>query len=591
MGLTLRKDIDDAYKWDLSAIITDDEKWEELLIETESKLKNICDYKGKLNNIQDVADCLKLDDGIGMDIERLCVYARMKMDEDSTVSVYQDFSDRAERLAVQASTLNSYIVPELTLLPTDELLAFADTDLLKEYSYLLKNIARSKEHILSEKEELILSETASFSDGFHDVFNMLDNADINFGKVNFEGQTMSLTHGSYSVVMQSADRKARKKAFEKMFGAYKNLINTLAINYAGNVKKNCFYARVRKYKSALDKAMFQENVPTNIYYNLVESVNNALPILHEYISLRKKALDYDKYFMWDMYTSIIDGVNRQTDYADAIVQVKSALKPLGADYAELLERAFNEKWIDVYENKGKRSGAYSWGTYSAHPYVLLNYSGTSHDVFTIAHELGHAMHSYYSNTTQPYAKAGYEIFVAEIASTVNEVLLLKNKISTAQGGEKKYLLSYYLDMFRTTLFRQTQFAEFEMVAHQAYEEGKSLTSEFLSSEYEKLNAKYYGENVEKDDYIKYEWARIPHFYRSFYVYKYATGITSAVVIANKILTQDGYVEKYKKFLSLGGSMPPNEILKVADVDLENKETFDIAMKEFKNTLEELSRLI
>lgn len=591
MGLVIRKDIDDKFKWDLSPIIESDCCWEELFNNVSLKINSITDFKGKLNNVKDITDCLKSEDKISLDIERLYVYSRMKMDEDSNVTIYQDYSDRAERLAVQFSTFNSFIVPELTLLPTDQLVEFAGAESLSDYSYSLMNIARSKEHILSEKEESILSETASFSDGFHDVFNMLDNADIEFGNVKFEGKNITLTHGTYSSIMQSDDRDARKDAFEKMFGAYKKLINTIAVNYAGNVKKNCFYARVRKYKSALDKAMFQENVPTGIYYNLIESVNNNLPILHNYIELRKRVLGYNEYYMWDMHTSIVEGINKKTDYEDAKAQVKCALKPLGNDYAKLLDSAYADKWIDVYENKGKRSGAYSWGTYNAHPYVLLNYNGTAHDVFTIAHELGHAMHSYYSNSTQPYAKAGYEIFVAEIASTVNEVLLLKHKLKSAEGDERKYLLSYYLDMFRTTLFRQTQFAEFEMVAHKAYEDGKSLTQEFLAEEYKTLNEKYYGMTVESDDLIKYEWARIPHFYRSFYVYKYATGITSAVVIANKILSEKGFVEKYKKFLSLGGSMPPNEILKAADVDLEDKKTFDVAMKEFKNTLDELSKMI
>ncbi|MDE6967713.1 MAG: oligoendopeptidase F, partial [Clostridia bacterium] len=277
-------------------------------------------------------------------------------------------------------------------------------------------------------------------------------------------------------------------------------------------------------------------------------------------------------------------------YEDAEKLVKEALKPLGEDYQELLTQAFDDKWIDVYENKGKRSGAYSWGCYGVHPYVLLNYTGVTHDVFTIAHELGHAMHSYYSNSSLPYEKASYEIFVAEVASTVNEILLLKYMISNSSGEEKKYLLSYYLDMFRTTLFRQTQFAEFEKVAHSAYENGVSLTAEFLCEEYKKLNDKYYKKSTADDGLIQYEWARIPHFYRSFYVYKYATGITSAVVIANGILKDSKNVESYKKFLSLGGSMPPSEILKVAGVNLEDKKTFEIAMNEFKDTLEQLKEL-
>lgn len=586
----LREKIDNKFKWNLSDIVADMDEWNKIFADASEQMKEIKVYQGKLNNKTDILNCLNLSSQISEKIERLYVYSKMKMDEDSSVGKYQALSDKAERLLIEYSSISSFITPEITKLEEQMLVDMKNDDSFSVHSCYFENIIREKQHILSEKEEKILSMSAGFSDGFHDAFNMFDNVDVDFGKVDFENKKIKLTHGTYSMIMQSQDRKARKSAFEHMFGAYKNMINTLAMIYAGNVKKNCFYAQVRGYDSALKKAMFVENVPEIIYNNLTESVDESLSLLHDYLSVRKKTLGYERLNMWDMHTPIVGETSKIIPYEDACEMVKQALAPLGEEYVNLLCRAFDEKWIDVYENQGKRSGAYSWGCYGVHPYVLLNYTGVTHDVFTIAHELGHAMHSYYSNSSLPYEKAGYEIFVAEVASTVNEILLLKYLIKNAEGEQKKFLLSYYLDMFRTTLFRQTQFAEFEMLAHKAYENGESLTAEFLCDTYKKLNDKYYGEGVADDKYIQYEWARIPHFYRSFYVYKYSTGITSAVVIANAILDNKDNVKNYKKFLSLGGSLPPSEILKVAGVNLEKKETFAIAMQEFKDTLNELKKL-
>lgn len=585
-----RDSIEEKYKWDLSPIVNGDNEFDSLMNEANNIIDNIGIYQGKLNDNNVILECLNKQSEASLIAERLYVYAKMKLDEDSTISKYQALTDKADRLIIKLSTATSYIVPEITMLSDEKLNELKNDKEFEDFSYFIDGIIRTKKHILSEKEEKLLSETKSFSDICHDAFNMFDNADVNFGKIKYEGEEMQLTHGTYSYLLQSKDRKSRKKAFEMMFTAYKNMINTIAMLYSGNVKKDCFYAKVRGYNSALEKAMYNENVPKIIYDNLIKAVDNNLSSLHEYLAYRKKCLGVKKLNMYDMHTSIIEGENLAMNYEDAYVLVKEALAPLGDTYQKLLDRAYQEKWIDVYENKGKRSGAYSWGSYNAHPYVLLNYTKTTHDIFTIAHELGHAMHSYFSNKTQCFEKAGYEIFVAEVASTVNEVLLLKYLINKASGNEKKYLLCYYLDMFRTTLFRQTQFAEFEAIAHNLYESGESLTADVLCEEYLKLNKKYYGKVTESNDLIKYEWARIPHFYRSFYVYKYATGITSAVVIANGILKNKSNIDKYMKFLSLGGSMPPSEILKVAGVNLEQESTFEIAMNEFKCALDELKSL-
>lgn len=587
----LRNEIEDKYKWDLCDIVKSEEEWNSIFEEVSHAISKIAEFCGKLNCKKNILECLQFNSSVNEQLERIYVFAKMKMDEDSSVAKYQSLTAKAERLVVDYSSAASYITPEITKLSDDVLTGFLKDSDFANFSCYFEEIIREKKHILSEAEEKILSNVHSFSDNFHQAFNMFDNVDVDFGEVNFEGKKVKLTHGTYAMILQSPDRKARRTAFEHMFSAYKKMINTIASIYAGNVKKDCFYAQVRGYESAISRSMQGENVPEIIYDNLIKSVNDNVKMLHEYLAVRKKVLGVKKLAMWDMHTPIVSEVEHMYKYEDGVKLVKNALKPLGEDYAQLLDMAFKDKWIDVYENVGKRSGAYSWGCYGVHPYVLLNYTGVTHDVFTIAHELGHAMHSYYSNKSLPYEKAGYEIFVAEVASTVNEILLLKYMIATAEGEEKKYLLSYYLDMFRTTLFRQTQFAEFEMVAHSAYEAGESLTAEFLCTEYKKLNDKYYKESTIDDDLIQYEWARIPHFYRSFYVYKYATGITSAVVIANGILNNSKNVESYKKFLSLGGSMPPSEILKVAGVNLEQKSTFDIAMKEFKDTLKELKRMI
>ena len=452
-------------------------------------------------------------------------------------------------------------------------------------------IIRSKDIILSKKEEKILGEVGIFADTNHEVFSMFDNADVKFKKVDDgKGNLVEMSHGVYGLMLQNPDQNVRKAAFESMFTAYKDYINTIAANYAGNVKKDWFFAKVRGFKSALDYSMYRENVPPTCYKKLLEAVGEGTPNLHRYMALRKRVLGLDKLNSYDMHISIVKDQELALEYEQAVDLVKEALKVMGKEYSDILATSFTDGWIDVFENKGKRSGAYSWGVYGVHPFVLLNYQKTVHDVFTIAHELGHAMHSYFSNSTQPQQKASYEIFVAEIASTVNEVLLLKHLLKTATGEFRKYLLSYYLDMFRTTLFRQSMFSEFEVIAHTMVENGEPITADSLSNAYYELDKKYYGEAVEHSDLIRYEWARIPHFYTSYYVYKYATGITTAVSIANNILTKgEKYFEKYKQFLSAGGSLPPLDIIRLADVDLESDAPYKTAMKEFADTLDELEK--
>lgn len=586
-----RDEIRPEFKWNLEDIIDGTEKWEEIFKNTDSR-KDIClKYKGKLRDRKMLLDCLIDETSLTRELDKLYVYAKMKSDEDTAASLYKGLVDRVEMLFVQISSNNSYIVPEITAMEKEEIIKISKLPEFSDYSYSLAEIARNKDHILSEIEEKILAETSLFSSSFHETFNVLNNADIKFGRIkNEEGKSVAISHGSYSVYLQSSDRQVRKNAFREYYKGYIGLINTIASNYGGNVKKNCFYAKVRKFDSALAASMNRENVDKAVYETLLDSVSKNVSYVHQYVKVRKKTLGLNKIHMYDMYVPIIEDAEIKLTYSEAYELVLKALAPLGKEYIDKMKEAYKSGWIDVYETKNKRSGAYSWGVYDAHPYVLLNYQKTTHDVFTIAHEMGHAMHTHYSNKTQPLTKASYEIFVAEVASTVNELLLLRYLMKTEDNNLKKYLLTYLLDTFRTTLFRQTMFAEFEMKAHQMVESGKPLTTDSLNELYYDLNVKYYGKEVSDQD-IKYEWARIPHFYTAFYVYKYATGLTSACTIVDKILTEEGYVNKYYDFLKAGGSMPPVEILKLADVDLMTREPYDSAMTLFKNTLEELETLL
>ena len=593
MQVKSRDKIDDKYKWRLEDMIADDKEWQTLFDEVREEGKAIERFQGKLKDAQNILECLRADDSLSEKLERLYVYTKMRKDEDCSVEKYLAMSDKVENLCVELSALSAFVNPELSALDKEFLLDLSKREEFSDYSYTLVCIAKRKEHSLSTAEETILAKTGLFSGIFKDAFGMFDNLDIKFEPFkDSQGEEVKLSHGLYSLYMQSPSREDRKKAFESMFNAYKDMINTVSMLYIGNVKKNVFYTQVRKYQSCLDRATSSEDVPVAVYEKLTKCIDGALSGLHRYMSYRRKALGYKTLYMYDLHVPIVSGSEKAVEYPEACRLVKDALKPMGQEYAQLLDKAFGEGWIDVYENKGKRSGAYSWGCYGVHPYVLLNYQKTTHDVFTIAHELGHAMHSYYSNTTQPFAKAEYKIFVAEVASTVNEVLLLRHLLKTAEGEEKKYLLSYLLDMFRTTVFRQTQFAEFEYEAHTLAEKGEALNAQTLNAIYKKLNDKYYlTDGVADDELIQYEWARIPHFYNAFYVYKYSTGMISAICIADDILNKgDSAVEEYKKFLKAGGSMPPVEILKLAGVDLTTDKPYVQAMKVFEDTLSELEKL-
>ncbi len=587
-----RDQIPAQYKWHLEDILPSNEAWEELFFKCEERLCYFANYQDKLNDEDTLFDCLEFDSRFSHDLGRLYTYAKMRLDQDAHDNTHQAMTNRARNLLVKYSSACSFIEPEVSEFSSERLATLKDSKRFANYSVFFKEIIRNKDIILSKKEEKLLKEVGLFSGTPQEVFAMFDNADIKFKSVDDgSGKNIEMSHGVYGMLLQSPSQEVRKQAFESMFTAYKDHINMITANYAGNVKADWFYAKVRGFKSALDYSMYNENVPSTCYNKLLQAVGKGTEPLHRYIALRKKVLGVDTLNMYDLYTSIVKEQDLSITYEKAVDIVKQALKVTGKEYSDILATAFTDGWIDVCENKGKRSGAYSWGVYGVHPFVLLNYQDTVHDVFTLAHELGHAMHSYFSNEAQPQQKSHYEIFVAEIASTVNEVLLLKHLLKSAEGEFKKYLLSYYLDMFRTTLFRQAMFSEFEVIAHNMVESGEPITTDGLCNAYYELNKKYYGDAVEHNDLIRYEWARIPHFYNSYYVYKYATGLTSAVSIANNILKGgDEYFAKYKQFLSAGGSMAPLDIIRLADVDLESDAPYEVAMQEFANTLAELEKM-
>jgi len=585
-----RSEIEEKYKWDLDSIIKGAE-WEISFSVLSDEKDALLKYRGKLADKAMLLACLEEESKLSIRLENLYVYAKMKQDEDTALATSQSMVGRVRTLAAEIAANSSFVSPEIIASYTEEeLLALSRDPAFVDYSYSLSELARNRKRYLSDKEEALLARVSKLAGGYQNAFTMFDNADVRFDKVRDEnGKKIALTHGIYGELMMSRNRRVRRDAYKSMFRAYKNMINTIGALYLGNVEKDEFYATVRGYGSALEQSMDGEHVDVKAYENLVASVNAGIPALRKYLSARKKMLGVSRLTMYDLHVPVVTGADLKLSYEQAYDLVIEALSCLGPDYVDLLKRARTEGWIDVYETDNKRSGAYSWGTYTSHPYVLLNYKPTTHDVFTIAHELGHAMHSYKSDEAQPYPKAGYEIFVAEIASTVNEMLLYRYLLREGKA-DRRYLLSYLADMFRTTFFRQTMFAEFELLAHEAVEKEGAATPETLCEIYKGLNKKYYGAEP-TDDLIAYEWARIPHFYNSFYVYKYATGIVSAAAISDAIFRgEKGALEGYMRFLSLGGSKPPLDILAEAGVDLRKTEPFEKAMALFSEAVKELARL-
>ena len=595
-SLPAREEIEAKYKWKLEEIYASDSQWEDDFMRVKRLSSEMTAYKGKIaGDMQILLKCLKLSDDMLSLNDKLFVYARMRRDENNAEPKYQALTDRAMALSTEVYASVSFIVPEILSINESVLIkSINEVEGLSLYEHYTNELLRQKPHILSEKEEELLALSAEMGQASSDIFTMFNNADIRFPFIKDEDEEeVELTKGRYIKFLESRDRRVREDAFRALYSSYTAVKNTLAASLNSNIKTNRFYASVRKYDSCLNASLDSDNVPATVYDNLISTVNKNLPLLHRYLRLRKRALKLDELHMYDLYVPIVEEPPKQISYEEALKLVTKGLAPMGPQYLKDLETAFQSGWIDVYENQGKTSGAYSWGTHLTHPYVLLNYQGTINDAFTLAHEMGHAMHSYYTNKTQPYIYSEYKIFVAEVASTVNESLLIHYMLSnTSDKKEKAYLLNHYLEEFRGTLFRQTMFAEFEKIIHSRMEAGEALTSQEFCRIYRELNEKYFGPEVIIDSEIDMEWARIPHFYSSFYVYKYATGISAAASLSRQILNEGApAVERYTEFLKSGGSDYPLELLKKAGVDLSEPEPVEDAMKVFESILDELEELI
>ncbi|EYE87564.1 oligopeptidase PepB [Fervidicella metallireducens AeB] len=591
-----REEIPSQFKWKLTDMYPSDDLWEKdfkICLDMSEKIQSFADTM--TTSPDELLQCLDYNTEMERLSDKVYVYAHMSSHQDTTDSYYQELADRADSLKTKIASASSFIVPKILSIPDDRLNEFIEkNDKLKFYKRFLDEISRIKPHILSEKEEQILALSSEISRSPGTIFNMLNNADLKFPVIKDEnGNDVEVTKGRYISLMENPDRRVRKDAFEALYSTYEKHINTIASTLSANVKANIFNSTIRKYSSAREASLFQDNIPVEVYDNLIAAVHNNLKLMHRYVSLRKKMLNLDELHMYDIYTPMVKDVEMEIKYEEAVELVKKGVSPLGETYISDLTKAFESGWIDVYENVGKRSGAYSWGCYDSHPYVLLNHNDTIDGMFTLAHEMGHAMHSFYSKSTQPYLYSQYKIFVAEVASTLNEALLMNYMLkNTKDKKEKMYLLNHYMEQFRGTVFRQTMFAEFEKIIHEKAEAGESLTATSLSNIYRNLNAKYFGPDAVIDDYIALEWARIPHFYTSFYVYKYATGFSAAISLSQQILNEGTpAVERYLNFLKGGGSDYPLNLLKSAGVDMTSPEPINNALKVFESLLDEMEELI
>ena len=576
-----RSEISDEYKWSVKDLYSSDELWnndyEKALKSTQEKSS----FEGCVMDSADtLADALSESEKDDYITERLYVYAFMRYYEDTSDGTYQQMSGKAQMLAVKMSEKYSFLVPEIMAADDDKVARFLDSDKIKPYRHLLCDMLAKKEHTCSQKEEKLLAMASQMADSPSDIFSKFNNADVKFGKVHDEhGDEKELTSAGFSVFMESRDRNVRKEAFYALYRQYKSYINTLAASYYGNVKQAVFFANARNYESTLQMYLSGSFIPESVYTNLIDTVNNNLDKMHDYVSLRKKTLGVDELHFYDIYAPLTSDYTVKVSYENAKETVLDALKILGDDYVSQVKKGYESGWVDVYENDGKRSGAFSWGAYGTHPYIFLNYTETLNDIFTLIHETGHAMHTYYSNETQPYTYAGYKIFVAEVASTCNEVILIDYLLKHSRSDEeKKYLYGHYLEQFKGTLFRQTMFAEFEMITHRMAQDGEVLNAESLCGTYKKLNEKYFGKDMVIDEEIAYEWARIPHFYTPFYVYQYATGFSAAVAIATKIINGDKEVlHGYREFLKGGSSMHPIELLSLCKIDMSKPDVIQDAL--------------
>lgn len=592
--LQKRDEIASELKWRLEDIYSTNEEWEADLKKIKESQQSILDLRGTITSGENLLKALQLLDEVAFLMDKVITYSFMRKDEDNANSLYQGYAGSAMAVAAELNAAQSFFVPEILSLEPEMVKKWIEEiPALKVYEHYLENILRKKAHTLPAELEELLASAGEMAQAPRNIFNMFNDADLKFPEVkNDAGEMVELTHGRYGQLLESQNRDVRQGAFEALYNTYTAWKNTLGETYTAAVKKERFFSKARKYGSSLEAALHEDNVEPQVYTNLITSIHDHLPLMHRYVRLRKKLLGLEELHMYDIYVPMVADEDMKFSRDEAVEMVQAGLHPLGKEYLDDMHSSFTDGWIDWLENRGKTSGAYSWGCYGTHPYVLLNYQGTLNDVFTLAHELGHAMHSFYSYKDQEFVNAHYKIFVAEVASTLNEALLMDHLLKTTTEPRKRaYLINHFLEQFRGTVFRQTMFAEFEMIVHGKVGAGESLTSEKLSAIYYDLNKKYYGEDMVVDEAIAMEWARIPHFYRPFYVYKYATGFSAAISLSQQILDEGTpAVQRYREFLGSGGSDYPVNQLRKAGVDMSKPEPIVQAMAVFEEFLTELENL-
>ena len=575
----LRCEIEDKYKWDLTKIYKDEKEWQKDFDDAKEEILKATSYKNSfLINGKKLYEYLKYDEEVSRKLEKIYYYAHLNHDADTLDEKYKVMTNKVSDLFTKYNELSSFVVPEILKL---------DEKKLEDYRFSIENIYRFKNHTLDEEKEKMLSNLSKCLSNPEETYEALTDSDFEYDYITDEkGNKVKFNESNYSLFIKSKDRSVRKKAFEMLHNKYKKYIRTITSTYKGEVETNVVLAKIRNYDSAISASLYSDNVSQDIYNNLIKVVNDNMDVLYKYYDLKKEILSLNRLLMYDTYVEIINKVSKKYTFDEAKEIVMEALSVLGDKYIKNLKKAFDEKWIDIYHSKGKRSGAYSSGNFDVNPYVLLNFEGTLDDVSTLAHELGHSMHTYLSCKNNPYQYSSYEIFVAEVASTVNELLLANYMLKSSKNKEEKLaIINHILDLYKATLYRQTMFAEFEKETHKLREKGEVLTSDLLSNMYYDLVKKYFGPNVLCDDLIRYEWARIPHFYYNFYVYKYATGISAASYIVDGILNnREGALKNYINFLKTGGSMYPLDELKIAGVDLNSKSVVLSAIKTFERYL-------
>ena len=594
--LPKREELPENLTWDLTKIFSSDQEFDEKYLELSEELKQSEKHKGTLDQgASQFLNAIEFVLRVYRQTEVIYVYAHLKNDQDTGNTDYQALYARASSLFSKVSEAVSWFEPEILQLSDDQIWQyFKEEPKLEVYRHYIQQIVDNRAHVLSAEQESLLAGAGEIFDASSDTFAVLNNADLVFPTIEGEnGEIVQLSHGVYGQLLESTDRRVREAAFKGLYSVYEQFRNTFASTLGTHIKGHNFKAKVRNYSSAREASLSNNHIPESVYDTLVDVVNKHLPLLHRYMELRKRLLEVEKLHMYDLYTPVLGEAPITFTYEEAKEKALEALKPMGEEYMAIVEKAFSERWIDVVENKGKRSGAYSSGSYDTNPYILLNWHDTLDQLFTLVHEMGHSVHSYFTRSSQPYVYGDYSIFLAEIASTTNENILTEYLLETEKDPRvRAYVLNHYLDGFKGTVFRQTQFAEFEHFMHTEDEKGVPLTSEYLSDSYGKLNAKYYGPAVEEDPEIKFEWSRIPHFYYNYYVFQYSTGFSAASALAKRILSQEpDALENYLAYLKAGNSDYPVEVMKKAGVDMTQAAYIEDAMSMFEQRLNELEELI